>query len=110
MMNEINPKDIIKLLKEYERIKKVLNEKYYLTAIIFVTIALVLVISFFITVDSKLGMLAKIFLPLLFLFLIWEVFLLTKYYIDKKLFVIISSLLNKQEDGEGISGESSNKG
>lgn len=109
MINEINPKDIIKLLKEYERIKKVLNEKFYLTAIIFVTIALVLIISFFIVADSKLGIVARIFLPLLFLFLIWEIFLLTKYYIDKKLFVIISALLNKHENGEGISGESSNK-
>ncbi|MDH7605214.1 MAG: hypothetical protein QHH13_09955 [Melioribacter sp.] len=97
------------LLKEYDRIKKVLNEKYYLASIIFVTIALVLIISFFISVDSKLGILAKIFLPLLFLFLIWEIFLLMKYYMDKKLFVIISSLLNKDEDGEGISGENSNK-
>lgn len=98
MIKDIKPKHIVALLKEYERINQKVNDRWLQLSISIAIISIVLLISFVILEISRLGNFGKILLPLLLIILIWEIYLLSKNYLDKKLFLILSALLNKGEN------------
>ncbi len=93
----LSPKDTVKLLFEYEKVKKNVNEKFYTHSLVLGIVAITLIISFTLIEITKLGLLGKIILPLLLLVFGLQIFLLSKNYNDKKLFFILSALLNKDD-------------
>ncbi|MEG8948086.1 dUTP diphosphatase [Rosettibacter firmus] len=98
MIKGIKPQNIISLLKEYDRINKTIKDKWIIIGTWLSIISLVIIISFVLFEISKLGSFGKILLPLLLVILIWEINLLSKNYFDKKLFIILSALLDKDEN------------
>lgn len=97
-MIDIKPKNFIALLREYERVNRIVKDKWLQISIAIAVLSIVILISFVMLEITRLGNLGKILLPLLLMILVWEIYLLSKNYFDRKLFVILSALLNKNEN------------
>ncbi|MCX7797891.1 MAG: dUTP diphosphatase [Melioribacter sp.] len=99
MSEKINLKNFVLLLREYERLSKIIDDKWKSKTIWFTIITVVILISFVILEISRLGNFGKILLPILFIILTWQIYMLSKNYNDNKLFIILSTLLGKYNDG-----------
>lgn len=111
MRNKMKTENLFMLIKEYERINKHIYSKWSFVSIWSFIVAVLIIISFVIFEISRLGSFGKLLLPFLFLILVWEIYVLSKSYYDKKLFIVLSALLKRNNDDflSEISKEGINK-
>jgi hypothetical protein len=94
----MTPETRIKMLKELERIQKNRDPRY---GIVLVFAALLLCLLFVWNIADT-NLIRFILLIPFFLSLVYEIYLLARYYIDKRIYILFQALLENQEGKEKI--------
>lgn len=90
----MKPEIRIQLLKEYDKAKKNNDPKLGFAIFGFI----ILFLSFFIWLIADSDWKKFVLLFPVFMALVFEIYLLAKYYFDKRLILILSALLDKTEE------------
>ena len=92
MTNELK----IKMQKEFERIKKNNDPKYGVVLVV----AIFLLCLLFVWNIAETNLVKFLLLVPFFIALVYEIYLLARFYIDKRLFHLIQALLENNESKE----------